>query len=127
MERKNIVGIMFTIMMIIGFMSLINTNVSKELSNKELIHEAVLSNNIEATRFLISQGIDVNSKYKHKYTLLHSAALYGDINMVKLLVENKAKLIKNNFELTAINSAIEMKHTHIVKYLKNNIDNSEYE
>lgn len=127
MERKNIVGIMFTIMMIIGFMSLISTNVSKELSNKDLIHKAVLSNNIEATRFLISQGIDINSKYKHKHTLLHSAALYGDINMVKLLVENKAKLIKNNFELTAINSAKEMNHTHIVKYLKNNIDNSEYE
>lgn len=97
--------------------SIVNT---EKTQHKELILKAVLSNNIEVTRFLLDDGADINVKYKHNHTLLHSAALYGDMKMVMLLVNNGAKLIKNDFELTAIDSA--EKNSEVKAYLVKNYD-----
>jgi len=82
-----------------------------------LIQKAVLANNICTTSFLIKNGASVNTKYKYDHTLLHSAALYGDIDMVKLLVKSGAKLSKNDFGLTAINSAKDNNNTEVVRFL----------
>ena len=118
MHKQYIVKRAFAILLAIGGLSIVSGQIEKSVSNKNLILEAVISNNIETTKFLIEQGISVNSKYKYNHTLLHSAALYGDIKMVKLLVKNKSKLSKNNFDLTAINSAADMNHTDVVDYLE---------
>ena len=59
----------------------------------------------------------INCKYEHKHTLFHSATLYGDIKMVKLLVNSSAKLSKNDFGLSAIDSARDFTHSDVVEFL----------
>lgn len=83
-----------------------------------LVLEAVLSHNLEVTQFLLEKYDNVNKKYKYGHTLLHCAALSGDFEMVKLLVEKDAQLVKNDFGLSAIDSASDMGHGKIVTYLK---------
>ena len=107
----------FAIILSIGLFATISVTTTQNSPYKKLVQKAVLSDNIEATKFLIKQGIDINYKYKHNHTLLHSAALYGDIKMVKLLVDSGAKLSKNDFELSAIDSAKDFNHSDVVEYL----------
>jgi uncharacterized protein len=112
--RNNLHNIIFTILTI----SLIYSIYTNYNEKKQLILNAVLSNNISAVKFLINNNFDINMKYNHSHTLLHSAALYGDINMVKLLVESGAKILENDFNLTPIDSASDFKHLDVVKYLQ---------
>ena len=99
----------------IGVLASISTFNTENTQYKNLIQEAVLSDNVEATKFLIKHGANVNYKYKYNHTLLHSAALYGDIEMVKTLVQSGAKLSKNDFGLSAVESADN--NTNIKNYL----------
>ncbi len=110
---KSIIGGILFVGILLITSSVISTNTNKN----DLILEAVMQNNICATKFLIEQKIDINKKYKYGHTFLHNAALYGDINMVKLLVKNGAKLINNDFGLTAIDSARDNNHSDVVEYL----------
>ena len=100
-----------------GLLVGISTFSTENTQYKKLIHEAVLSNNLCATRFLIKHGVNINSKYKHSHTLLHSAALYGDIEMVKVIVQGGAKLSKNDFGLSAIDSAKDNENSDVVEFL----------
>lgn len=106
-------------MLFIGTISILSTLHVKNANHIELVLESVLTNNICATKFLLEQGADVNEKYKHNHTLLHSASLYGDLEMVKLLVESGAKLSKNDFGLSAFDSASESasESADVMKYL----------
>jgi len=61
----------------IGLFSTISVATTQSSPYKKLVQNAVMGDNIEATKFLIQQGADVNYKYKYSHTLLHSAALYG--------------------------------------------------
>jgi len=89
----------------IGVLASISIFSTENTQYKNLIQEAVLSDNVEATKFLIKHGANINCKYKHNHTLLHSAALYGDIEMVETLVQSGAELSKNDFGLSAVDSA----------------------
>jgi ankyrin repeat protein len=109
--------IIIAILLFLGLVSIISINTTKNNQYEKLIQKAVLDNNICATKFLLENGANINAKYKYNHTLLHSAALYGDIVMVKLLVKNGAKLSKNDFGLTAINSAKDNNNTEVVKFL----------
>ena len=87
-------------------------------TKEDLIMSSVLENNICVTKFLIEhKKIDINKQYRYGHTLLHNAALYGDIRMVRLLVKNGTKLIKNDFGLTAISSARDNEHNDVMEYL----------
>ena len=90
---------------------------TENIQYKKLIYESVLSNNISATKFLIKHGANINCKYKYNHTLLHSAALYGDIEMIEILVQSGAELSKNNFGLSAIYSSSDNKNSYVVEYL----------
>jgi ankyrin repeat protein len=92
-------------------------NMTHQYSDDDIILDAVLENNICVTKFVLKHKIDINKQYRYGHTLLHNAALYGDINMVKLLVKNGAKLIKNDFGLTAIDSARDNGYNDVVEYL----------
>ena len=107
----------------IGVLASISTFSTENTQYKKLIHEAVLSNNISATKFLIKHGANINCKYKHNHTLLHSAALYGDIEMVETLVQSGAELSKNDFGLSAIDSASDNNNSDVVEYLVRYYDN----
>ena len=126
MKKLDIKSVLICIILIFSFIVLLNKFLPYSLTHKittihyskeDLILDAILQNNICATQFLIEHKIDINKKYKYGHTLLHNAALYGDINMVRLLVKNGAKLIKNDFGLTAIDSARDNGHSDLVKYL----------
>lgn len=106
-----------TILLFLGLVSIISINATKNNQYKKLIQKAVLDNNICATKFLIKNGANINAEYKYNHTLLHSAALYGDIDMVKLLANSGAKLSKNDFGLTAIDSAKDNNNTGVAKFL----------
>jgi ankyrin repeat protein len=109
--------IIIAILLFLGLVSIISINTTKNNQYKKLIQKAVLANNICATKFLIKNSVNINAKYKYNHTLLHSAALYGDIVMVKLLVKSGAKLSKNDFGLTAIDSAKDNNNTGVAKFL----------
>ena len=113
-----IVGMVF-----VGLLIAVSTYGTENTQYKKLIHEAVLSNNISATKFLIKHGANINCKYKYNHTLLHSAALYGDIEMVETLVQSGAELSKNDFGLSAIDSASDNNNSDVVEYLVRYYDN----
>jgi len=131
MSKINIKSVQIWLVLIFSFIILLNKFLPYSLTHKittnhyskeDLILDAVLQNNICATQFLIEHKIDINKKYRYGHTLLHNAALYGDINMVKFLVKNGAKLIKNDFGLTAIDSTRDNNDTKIEDYLVNHFD-----
>jgi ankyrin repeat protein len=84
----------------------------------DIVLDAVLSKNIDATKFLLEKNHNINKKYEYGHTLLHCAALSGNYEMVKLLVEKHALLLKNDFGLTAVDSARDMGNERILIYLK---------
>lgn len=90
---------------------------NKQLHKPDLALEAVLSHNVEATRFLIVNGYDINKRYQGGNTLLHSAALNGDLQMVKMLVGLGAKLQYNDSLNTAIVSARDFDNEEVAAYL----------
>ena len=54
---------------------------------------AIAYNNIELVKYLIADGIDVNkTTRKSRFTPLMAAVSYGRVDIVKLLLENKASL-----------------------------------
>jgi ankyrin repeat protein len=56
-----------------------------------ILDMAVTYDNIEIVKYLIEQGMDVNStRRKSKFTPLMAAACYGRVEMAKLLIENGA-------------------------------------
>src|SRR6476659_6429845 len=56
------------------------------------LHCVVGWRDIRAARILIAHGIDVNKAGDLGYTPLHVACIKGDLEMVKLLIENGANL-----------------------------------
>ena len=133
MSKLNIKSVLIWLVLIVSFIILLNKFLPYSLTHKistsyyvkeDLILDAVLQNNICATQFLIAHKININKKYKYGHTLLHNAVLYGDINMVKLLVKSGAKLTNNDFGLSAINSARDNNHTEIENYLENYFDSN---
>lgn len=52
---------------------------------------AIKKGDIKIVKHLIIAGADVNAKNKDGYTPLHLPSLYGNKNIVKLLIPKKAK------------------------------------
>jgi len=99
----------------------------KDTTLENLALQATLDNKLETVKFLLVNGVDVNTKYENNHTLLHNAALDGNLAMVKILVAHKAKLSKNEFGLNAIDSAKENKTDAVLNYLTqhfNEIENT---
>lgn len=83
--------------------------------------------NKEITELLIKFGADVNPRDKgarkyHKWGRsypLHEASRNGHIQIVKLLLENGAKInIENYYKETALSLATQFKHNEVVNLLK---------
>ncbi|KAF8069188.1 ankyrin repeat-containing domain protein [Lyophyllum atratum] len=53
---------------------------------------AVIARNLEAAKFLLEQGADVNAMDHAGYQLLHYAALAGDADMLSLLLDHGADI-----------------------------------
>lgn len=83
------------------------------------VHQAAKYGEMEALRFLIEQGGDVNAKTTQGVTPLHLAAGFGELEVVKYLLEKVAEVDpKEKTGMTPINAAQAGNHQAIIDVLK---------
>lgn len=87
-----------------------------EYKNSKIIHEAVIGNNENIVEFLISKKFDVNQKVKGRLPI-HIAFMKGNLKIVRLLVENGAKLDKCDVESTPLHYAAESDNVETFNYI----------
>lgn len=81
--------------------------------------------NAALCRFLISKGNDVNQPDKYKSTAIHYAAMDGQLETVKVLIESGANIsLKDNHGQNAIMRAAAAVQIGIVEYMLTNADTS---
>ena len=88
-------------------------------SENNKLFDACEYNDIEKVKFLFEQkGANINEKNEYGMTALHLASRYGNLEIVKYLVEKGANINeKNERGLTAFWFASRNSHLEIVKYL----------
>ncbi|XP_055375546.1 ankyrin repeat domain-containing protein 39 [Condylostylus longicornis] len=86
------------------------------------LHYAARNNNEEICKMLIVEGqANVNAVTKGGVTPLHRASMMGHLNIVKLLIQNKADLlIQDEDGQTALHRASQNNHLEICEYLQKN-------
>ena len=73
---------------------------------------------LDVTKYLISQGADVNKGVNNGSTALHLAASSSNIDITKCLISQGAELNRGNIEdRTALHSAAQEGHLDVTKYL----------
>ena len=82
---------------------------------------AALNNCTEVARFLLERGANVNAKSQDGATGLHIAAQKDNLELVKLLLANKADInAVDSKHRTPMDRALEWHHPDIAAYLKKN-------
>ena len=77
----------FTIDYVIGRITLFFIQILKNVINYVMREEAVSYNRIEASRFLLQNGADINAKISNGGNVLHLAIEYGaDEDIIKLVI-----------------------------------------
>ena len=102
-----------------GFPSSVNES---DLYNP--LNNAVLRGKKKATRFLIEQGVRLNSKTPD-LTPLVQAIVGGNLNCVKLVVEAGADLFINNSAQTILKTAQNTQNQEIIDYIQYAQENAE--
>ena len=75
------------------------------MSGSILLHKAVDQNRIDIIKWLITNGVKIDSKKQHQ-TPLHVASKTGSLEVVKLLIENGAAIdVKDNNKNTPLHYA----------------------
>jgi ankyrin repeat protein len=83
-----------------------------------LLGTAILSNQVEAARYLLDEGSDVNHKNKSGYTPLHFAADRNQVEIVDFLIRRGADVnAVNKYQITPLFSAIEKGNEGVVEAL----------
>jgi ankyrin repeat protein len=91
-------------------------------SQKSLLHHSASSGNIELTRYLIEQGLDVNLKDSSGKTPLHYAVISGNTEVVRLLLESNAKIDVNAKDRdcrSALHHAVRLKSDDVMSDIIN--------
>lgn len=73
---------------------------------------------LDAVRYLLDQGADVNARDERGRSALTEAAFYDNIAVVKELILRGADLNAVSDEGTALDIAIDTKHDSVVELLK---------
>ena len=96
----------------------ININSTEKSRDCSALHWAAYFNRLEAVRFLIERGADVNARNNIGMTPLHYAALCGHKDMVETLLEQKADVNALDCQgLTPLHLAAQYGHAEIVEIL----------
>ena len=83
------------------------------------VHQAAKYGELEALRFLLAHGGDVQAKSKQGVTPLHLAAAFGELETVKVLLDSGAEVDpKEETGMTPIMAAQAQNHPEIVELLK---------
>lgn len=83
------------------------------------VHQAAKYNQMEALRFLVEQGGDVNARANQRTTPLHLAAAFGEIEAVKYLLEKGAEVDpREETGMTPVMGAQARNHRAIIEVLK---------
>ncbi len=83
------------------------------------VHQAARSNEMEALRFLVQQGGDINARANQGVTPLHLAAAFGGLEAVAYLLENGAEVdAKEETGMTPIMGAQAGNHQAIIEVLE---------
>lgn len=90
------------------------------------MHQAAKYGELEALRFLIAQGGDVNASANQGVTPLHLAAGFGELETVKLLLEQGAEVDpKEAHGMTPIMAAQAQDHRAVIEVLRSAGANAE--
>src|SRR5438876_2450090 len=81
------------------------------------LHYVVREGDFPAAKALIEAGIKINKAGDLGYTPLHMACMYGNMEMVKLLVDKGADLFALSEGDPPFTSARRAKQDHICEYL----------
>lgn len=92
---------------------------TKNAHNDQLLHVASVNNDKESVEELLKAGADINAKGENGFTPLHYAVEQGNYNIVNLLIYFGAnKSVKNEFNETALDLAVNLDESEIEKFLK---------
>jgi len=96
----------------------ININSTEKSRDCSALHRAAYFNRLEAVRFLIEHGANVNARNNIGMTPLHYAALCGHRYMVKALLEKKAEVNALDCQgLTPLHLAVQYGHAEVAEML----------
>lgn len=86
--------------------------------DNEFVHAATIGDHAAIKKGIATQGFDINVQNRDGYTALMEAAHHGHIDIVRTLVEAKAKVdVRNNRLDTALTEAAAIGHSEIVQIL----------
>ena len=92
----------------------------KDALERSLLYIAARNGHTSICEYLINKGLDVNSIQSTKSTPLHGASYYGQINVVKLLLNYGAKTnIKNQSDHLPIDEAMTEEIKNVLKESEN--------
>ena len=101
---------------------------SKNKYGENALHITALTNRPEIANLLLEEGsIDVNEKSNDGSTALHIAAFDNSkddstIELMRILLKYKPRLLKDENNDTALDRAIEMENEEIIQLLKTHYD-----
>ena len=98
-------------------------SVEREKKNKlgqTLLHVAVKNKSYKIVKYLIENGSNIQSKDIKNNSILHTAVIGGDINIIQLILKKNPNMsITNNNKETPFDIAKKMKRKDLYNYLKN--------
>ena len=98
-------------------------SVEREKKNKlgqTLLHVAVKNKSYKIVKYLIENGSNIQSKDIKNNSILHTAVIGGDLNIIQLILKKNPNMsITNNNKETPFDIAKKMKGKDLYNYLKN--------
>ena len=101
-------------------------SVEREKKNKlgqTLLHVAVKNKSYKIVKYLIENGSNIQSKDIKNNSILHTAVIGGDLNIIQLILKKNPNMsITNNNKETPFDIAKKMKRKDLYNYLKNHTE-----
>lgn len=101
-------------------------SIEKEKKNKlgqTLLHVAVKNKSHKIVKYLIDNGSNIQSKDIKNNSILHTAVIGGDLNIIQLLLKKNPNMnVTNNNKETPFDISKKMKRKDLYNHLKNYVE-----